>query len=164
MKLVKTRYLWTASDPWLGAVNGEDSLPDVAIGRLPAASVEELETLVHKILAYEMGHGDPEAPVVLITDNPDGAGDFDWNAEVLAATVLSGQEVEKIYLSQLGTTATRHLIVENAGHEDMLVHAEVRAVLADFFRGRDVSDRRVALPTPRFLSIAEAKEQRLGAR
>ena len=31
---------------------------------------------------------------------------------MLAATVLSGQEIEKIYLSQLGTTATRSAIVD----------------------------------------------------
>ena len=111
MKLVKTQYVWTASDPWLASVNGEDILPDVAIGRLPAASVEEVQSLVQKILEYEAGEGDPEAPIVLITDNPDVAGDFDWNAEELASTVLSGQDVEKIYLSQLGTAATRSAIL-----------------------------------------------------
>jgi hypothetical protein len=110
VKLVKTRYMWTASDPWLAAVNGEDLLPDVAIGRLPAASVDEVRALVEKILVYETGESDPEAPIVLITDNPDSAGDFNWNADVLAATVLSGQNVEKIYLSELGTTATRSAI------------------------------------------------------
>jgi len=110
-KLVKTRYLWTASDPWLAAVNGEDLLPDIAVGRLPAASVDEVELLVEKILAYEAGEADPGAPVVLVTDNPDGAGDFEWNADVLADTVLSDQNVEKIYLSKLGTTATRSAIL-----------------------------------------------------
>ena len=112
VKLVKTRYLWTASDPWFGAVNGEDLLPDVAVGRLPAASVAEMESLVEKVLAYERGQADPDAPVVLVTDNPDGAGDFDWNADVLAATVLSEQNVDKIYLSQLGTSATRSSILD----------------------------------------------------
>ncbi len=34
----KTSYLWTASDPALAAVNGEDLLPDLAIGRLPATT------------------------------------------------------------------------------------------------------------------------------
>jgi hypothetical protein len=109
-QMVKTQFVWTASDPWLASVNGEDLLPDVAIGRLPAASVEEVEILVGKILAYETGEGAAEAPVVLITDNPDKAGDFDWNADVLAETVLKEQEVEKIYLSKLGTVATRSAI------------------------------------------------------
>ena len=111
VKLVKTRYVWTASDPWYGAINGEDILPDVAIGRLPAASVDEVQVLVAKILAYENREGDPEAPVVLITDNPDRAGDFDADGEEIASTVLSGEAVEKIYLTQLGTAGARSAII-----------------------------------------------------
>jgi hypothetical protein len=111
VKSVKTQFMWTASDPWLAAVNGEDILPDVAIGRLPAASVEEVQTLVQKILEYEDGAGDPSAPIVLIADNPDVAGDFDGDANDLVATVLSGQKVETIRLSKLGTAATRSAIL-----------------------------------------------------
>ena len=38
---VRTSYLWTVSDPAYASVNGEDLLPDMAIGRLPAGSVDE---------------------------------------------------------------------------------------------------------------------------
>jgi hypothetical protein len=110
VKSLKTEFMWTASDPWYGAINGEDILPDVAVGRLPAASVEEVQSLVGKILAYESGEEDPETPIVLITDNPDVAGDFDEDAEEIAATVLSGEDVEKIYLSQLGPAVARSAI------------------------------------------------------
>ena len=44
----KTSYLWTASDPALAAVNGEDVLPDLSIGRLPATTLEEAQALVEK--------------------------------------------------------------------------------------------------------------------
>lgn len=63
-----------------------------------------------------------------------------------------------------GFTRAHHLIVDHAGHEDMLGSREVGEVLLDFFRGRDVRDRRVALPLPRFLTVEEAKAQRLGGR
>ena len=33
--LHNTSYLWTVSDPLLAAVNGDDPLPDLALGRLP---------------------------------------------------------------------------------------------------------------------------------
>jgi hypothetical protein len=112
VKSVKTQFLWTASDPWLGAINGEDILPDVAVGRLPAASVKEVETLVAKILAYETGDIASPAPIILVADNSDVAGDFVWDANDLAATVLLGRGVEKIYLSELGTAATRSAIVD----------------------------------------------------
>ena len=37
-----------ASDPSYAAVNGDDILPDFAIGRLPAATVEQVETIGRK--------------------------------------------------------------------------------------------------------------------
>ncbi len=46
-----------------------------------------------------------------------------------------------------------HLVVENAGHEDMLPNEEVRAIIARFLRGEDVRDARVSLPTPSFVGI-----------
>jgi hypothetical protein len=112
VKMLKTRYIWTASDPWFGAVNGEDILPDVAVGRLSAASVEEVKVLVEKILAYESGQGDPLAPIVLITDNPDVAGDFVADADELASGVLAAETIQKIYLTELGTGGTRSAIIE----------------------------------------------------
>ncbi len=111
VKLVKTQFVWTASDPWFGAINGDDILPEVAIVRLPAASVEEVK-LVQKIVVYESGESDPAAPFVLITDNPDLAGDFDADAEEIASTVLTEGNVEKIYQSQLGTAGARSAIIQ----------------------------------------------------
>ena len=53
-----------------------------------------------------------------------------------------------------------HLIVQNAGHEDLEPNAEVQAAIADYFAGKDVSTRRIALPTPDFRSVEEAKRER----
>jgi hypothetical protein len=72
--MVKTTYLWTASDPAYAAVNGEDILPDVAIGRLPAATVDEARVMVEKILAYERSSPGLAGPVALVADNADDAG------------------------------------------------------------------------------------------
>ena len=113
-RMVKTSYLWTASDPSYAAVNGEDILPDFSIGRLPAATVEQVQAMVEKILAYETGEaGLDRSAVVLVADNPDRAGNFEADADELAATVLASKNPEKIYLSQLGTAATRNAIVQS---------------------------------------------------
>ena len=111
--MVRTSYLWTASDPAYAAVNGDDLLPDVAIGRLPAKSSEELRVMVAKILAYETGELSEEAPFVLVADNADQAGDFEKDADELASTLLAGRETKRIYLSRLGTSAAREAIVES---------------------------------------------------
>jgi hypothetical protein len=111
--LVKTSHLWTASDPTYAAVNGEDPLPDLAIGRLPAATLEEAKKMVEKIVAYEAGAAHLQAPVVLVADNPDAAGDFLSDAEEIAANLSSSATVRKIYLPWLGVDATRSAIRES---------------------------------------------------
>jgi hypothetical protein len=111
--MVKTSYLWTASDPSYASVNGEDLLPDLAIGRLPAASVGEARTMVEKIVAYETGEVSLRGPAVLIADNADRAGDFRGDAEELASGIFAGRDVRKIYLSELGTVGARDAILQS---------------------------------------------------
>ena len=51
---------------------------------------------------------------MLVADNPDpAAGNFEAEADTLAARVLSSNHPSKIYLSQLGTAATRSAIVDS---------------------------------------------------
>jgi CSLREA domain-containing protein len=109
---LKTSYLWTASDPTYAAVNGEDRLPDLALGRLPAATVEEARALVEKVLAYEDSAQSLSGPVVMVADNADEAGDFEQNSEAIAST-LNGRDVKKIYLRELGSVATKREILES---------------------------------------------------
>jgi hypothetical protein len=105
--MIMTSYIETVSDPAYAAVNGEDLLPDLAIGRLPAATVDELARMVNKILAWEAGAGHLHGETVLVADNPDRGGDFEADAENLSETVLSSEQLNKIYLGELGTAATR---------------------------------------------------------
>jgi hypothetical protein len=99
--MVRTSYLWTASDPILAAVHGADMLPDVAIGRLPAASALELRTMVSKVLAYEAEERSLGGVLVLATDDSDEAGDFAGNADELARGVLAGRNLRKLHLHEL---------------------------------------------------------------
>jgi hypothetical protein len=105
--LIQTSYLKTASDPAFAAVNGEDLLPDLAIGRLPAANFEELRTMVAKILAYESSEVTRSGRAVLVTDDPDDAGDFVADADSLVNGILAARPVESIRLSELSPSATR---------------------------------------------------------
>jgi hypothetical protein len=109
--MVRTSYLWTASDPTYAAVNGEDALPDIAIGRLSARTVEEARVLVGKVLAFEDGGFGFGGKAVLVADNADVAGEFEANSDALAA-MLGEREIEKIYLRDLGAAAMRGAIVD----------------------------------------------------
>jgi len=106
----KTSYLWTASDPALGAVNGEDLLPDLAIGRLPATTVEQAEKLVAKLLAWEDSGQDLGGRAVLVADNPDVAGDFEADVEDIRESFLGGRATSTLRLRELGA-ATRPSIL-----------------------------------------------------
>ena len=109
--IVRTPYLWTASDPTLAAAHGDDPLPDLALGRLPASSLEEARVMIEKILRYENASFDGEAPLLLATDDADGAGDFPAEARELAAGLLAGRDVRMLDLSALGAAAMRNEIV-----------------------------------------------------
>jgi hypothetical protein len=110
--IVRTPYLWTASDPALASVHGEDSLPDVAIGRLPAASEAELSAMVQKILTHESFPRSSSGRMFVVTDDADAAGSFDSGADALVTGVLRGWNVERIRLAELGVDGARAAIRE----------------------------------------------------
>src|SRR5581483_8740711 len=71
--LVPTRLVWTntfetASDDWLGDVNG-DGLADVALGRLPVRTLQQAQTVITKIIKYE---GSQPGGALLVADRNDG--------------------------------------------------------------------------------------------
>ena len=82
-------------------MNGEDLLPDLAIGRLPATTVEQAQAMVTKILDWEaLGHG-IDGKVALVADNSDPAGDFEANVRDIETSFLAGRETTSILLGQL---------------------------------------------------------------
>jgi hypothetical protein len=104
--LVKSTFLWAPADPLYAAVNGQDTLPDIAIGRINAASLDEAQVAVQKILDFETSGQSLAGKATLVADNPDLAGDFEANQDDIA-TLLPSRPVEKLYLAQLGLDATK---------------------------------------------------------
>src|SRR5262249_42797955 len=75
--MVKTSYVVTASDPGYANVNGDDLLPDLALGRLPAGSLAEATTMIAKTLAFESAGQSLDGPALMVADNADIAGNFE---------------------------------------------------------------------------------------
>ena len=74
-------------DPWAGetaadnryvTLDGNDTLPDMLIGRLPANSLAEARIMIAKIVGYEQQPelGAWKGLAIYVADNPDGAGNF----------------------------------------------------------------------------------------
>jgi hypothetical protein len=111
-----TAYLRAPSDPLLAAVNGDDALPDLAIGRLPAATPSQAERLVAKLIAWEQSAQGLGGRAALVADNADAGGDFEANAADVAASFLAGRQPELLRLRELGAgTRPRILDSLNAG-------------------------------------------------
>ena len=128
-------------DPWMGetaadnryvAVSGDDPLPDMHIGRLPAETTEHVQTMVAKTIAYENNppSRDWVERVLFVADDPDGAGNFyslsddlvnDYLPEpyvpikaYYGSTCLTGDACKQVILDTLNTTGA--LLVNYIGH------------------------------------------------
>ncbi len=83
-------------DPWLGeaaadnryvTVDGDDRLPDLSVGRLPANDTDELAAMVAKIIGYAVDDPAPgEWPIrhVFVADDRDAASNFPADAAAVA--------------------------------------------------------------------------------
>ncbi len=92
-------------DPWLGeaaadnryvTVDGDDRLPDLTVGRLPANSAAELAAMVTKILTYavdEPAPGDWPNRHLFVADDRDWAADFPYEAIAITGEVPITQTV-----------------------------------------------------------------------
>ncbi len=58
----------------------------------------------------------------------------------------------------MGFPNSVHIIVENGFHETIPAR-EVQDIVVDFFKGQDVSGRRVTFGRPVFLTLEQAKAQ-----
>jgi len=149
-RLIRTSFMWTASDPSYAAMNGEDALPDLAIGRLSASTAQEARTLVAKVLAFEDGALGLGGPAAVVSDNADVAGNFEAESDEIAS-LLSSREVEKIYLRDLGPDGVRGAVTDALNRGTGLVsyvgHGGVAVWASEnVFNNLDVNN---LLPQPR---------------
>ena len=100
-KLIDTAYLETASDDWFVDFNN-DALPELAIGRLPVRTAEELDVLVSKILGYQQAAPIQEA--VLVADVND-TFNYETASEELRGLLPSSVVVQKISRGDFSTDA-----------------------------------------------------------
>lgn len=142
----------TASDNWFVSLDEQDDLPDMAVGRIPAQSAEQVATVVAKTLAYEQA---AEAAgwagrALFVADNKQP--EFQSMSDDLATGFLpNGYTVDKVYLGQSTNPNGEILrslrrgvgLVNYVGHGSMNVWAQEK-----IFRVDDVSrlDNASALP------------------
>lgn len=94
-----------------------DGVPEVAVGRLPARSLDELRTMVEKTLAYDARSYRRSAVVAADADEAGAAIRFTTTSEALVDTLGEGWDVTRAYVGGLGADRARSTLVDgiNAG-------------------------------------------------
>jgi hypothetical protein len=122
----------TVTDEWFVRISGEDAVPDLYIGRLPAESEAEAAVMINKILAYETSPNDKtwQKNTLLIADDQNEAYEADFEtmneeaADLLPASMNTPfKGYLNDYLAASGLTAdikaqinVGSLIVNYSGH------------------------------------------------
>lgn len=95
--LVETPNLrQVASDNWFATSSDQDVRPQLAIGRIPAKTSEQVARVVSKIIAFESS-SDSRQRAVFVADDKEPS--FEAMANALATRLATGMQAQKIYLA-----------------------------------------------------------------
>ena len=125
-KLIDTTFLETASDDWLADFDGL-GMPTMAIGRLPARTVGDVDLMVAKIMSYEQERelNVPLRGAVLVADNG-----FETQSAQTGALLPEELGVQVINRSAGNDDLTRSQIIDALNQGPMVVnyygHGSVR--------------------------------------
>ncbi|MEO8274987.1 MAG: C25 family cysteine peptidase [Thermoanaerobaculia bacterium] len=138
-----------AGDNYFVAVDGEDDLPDLAVGRFPVVEPREVEAIVAKIVAYETAPppGDWRTRVLLVTNEEKGIQE---SSDRLAIDLAQkGLTSAKIYPQPVDSKNTEDQVALRRAFDDgaLLVHFMGhggryiwRTAAPDFASQRDLFD------------------------
>ncbi len=95
-------------DPWYGetaadnryvTVSGEDLLPDMHLGRLPARTAAEAQAMVDKIKSYDanLPADGWNEKALFVADNPDSGGDFHALSDSMVSQLPVDYTPDKVY-------------------------------------------------------------------
>jgi uncharacterized repeat protein (TIGR01451 family) len=116
--MAETPQIISPSDNLFADIDG-DHVPDIAIGRLPVLTAEELRGVINKIIAYESTAGNR---VVMLADNQDDGGNFPSDSDEMAALIPRGYSVGKIYLSGYTLAQARQLLFDEINNGTILLN------------------------------------------
>ncbi len=98
-----------ATDSLYADTSGEDGRPEIALGRIPADSVADINRWIEKISDYEKNRGRAAGGhrILHLADNPDHGGDFESQLDLLDNAVPSNFSVERINLAESDPATVR---------------------------------------------------------
>jgi subtilisin-like proprotein convertase family protein len=107
-KIVDTAIMETASDDWFADFD-DDSVPEIAVGRLPASDPAMATDLVAKLLRYEQSASLQEA--LLVADANDSF-DFEQASSALREVLPSELQVQELRRGQTDAVAAKKQLLD----------------------------------------------------
>jgi hypothetical protein len=117
-KLIDTDFMETSSDDWFTDFDG-DGIADIATGRLPARTADELATMVSKIISYEQSGTADEA--LLVADANDGF-DFEQASAELRSLIPDNLRITQVNRGRLDPEMARRSLFEALYRKQFLVN------------------------------------------
>jgi len=107
---------YSPADSILADIDG-DRLQDVAIGRFPVRTLDELETMIDKTLQYSPGSGTS----VFAADVADGISSFSEMSDAMVESLAPEWSVDRAYIDDLGFSGARDALIDAFGAGAALV-------------------------------------------
>lgn len=152
-KLVDTAYMEAASDDWFADFDG-NGIPEIAVGRLPARTVQEAATMVSKIIAYE--HAAKPDGVLLVSDSND-ENDFEAASSQLKDWIPAGEQVVEINRGRMDATTAKIQFMEAVSRGQKIVnyvgHGSIQLWKDDLFTSSDARSLNNGASLPLFVSM-----------
>lgn len=117
-KLVDTELMEAASDEWFADFN-DDGLGEMAMGRLPARSEEELRVMVRKITSYE--RTESSESVLLVADRNDQF-DFEEASKGVGEMAPGNLRVRQINRGQMEEEEAKRGVLEAIGEGQKIIN------------------------------------------
>lgn len=105
--LVSTSGGLFGSDNRVADLVGNDGIPDIAVGRIPATTVQQLNDYVDKLLAYEADPGAWAGNVLALADAQDQGANFSLDSDQVLSKLSANYLPARIYLDSVPLSAAR---------------------------------------------------------
>jgi hypothetical protein len=121
-KIVAAAGLMTASDDWFSDFNNS-GMPTMATGRLPVSTLDEANTVVGKIVAYEgpSTNGAWTGQALVVADEND-TNNFTQDSQTVQNQMPSALQVTDVFTGTVGSAAARQEIVTAIDSGQLLVN------------------------------------------
>jgi len=119
-KMVGTPFGLCPSDTWYADIRNDDGVPEIAIGRIPVITGQEINDYVIKMSNYDSVISEWSSHVLLTADDPDEGGSFTADSDFIASLLPPEITYEKIYLTEYTPEIARQKAIDGINNGAVL--------------------------------------------